>query len=144
MSERTLDLGKARTVTEETPSGTTGDPVPVAVAVGTPESSQESTSSLTIDSGPRTVSEMAIEFAVHTVTGTLVFVVIALVALGLEVGVSYVRQTHEVSELIVVGLCLGANLLFLSDMLLFGVYIWVTFGIAFNEIRALARARKPE
>jgi hypothetical protein len=65
------------------------------------------------------------ELLVHIMVGTLVFVVIALAAVGLDFIVGWLSKT-ETSIIIIRGLQAAEYFLFLVDLILFFVFVWRT------------------
>jgi len=65
------------------------------------------------------------EFVVHTVLGSLLFVIVAALAVALNVGVHYLEQ-FKVSIVIVYGIELAEYGLFAADLYVFGVFLWRT------------------
>lgn len=75
-----------------------------------------------------------VEFLIHVVVGTLIFGVIALPALGLNLGVAFLRSTGKFSAPIIFGLEGAEYLLFIVDLLLFVVFILRSFWCAYHQI----------
>jgi len=61
-------------------------------------------------------------FAVHAVTGSGVFIVIASVSIGLNYAVRWLEGRH-VGPILVYGLIFGEYLLFFADLLLFIIFV---------------------
>jgi hypothetical protein len=65
------------------------------------------------------------EFVVHTLVGTFIFSIIAAAAVGLDVAVGKLNALG-ISEPILVGIRIGEGALFLTDLILFAVFLWRT------------------
>ena len=66
------------------------------------------------------------EFAVHGIVGTAIFAIIAALAVGLDLFVRWLGTSYRVSVLIVFGLRTAEYVLFVTDVCLFGVFLWRT------------------
>lgn len=65
------------------------------------------------------------EFAIHAVIGTSIFVIIALAAVLLSVGVVKLEK-NDIDVVIIVGLKAAEYAIFGVDLILFGVFLWRT------------------
>jgi hypothetical protein len=65
------------------------------------------------------------EFAVHGFVGTSIFVIIAGIAIALDLSVHWL-ETYKISVVIIIGLKAATIALFASDISLFGVFLWRT------------------
>jgi hypothetical protein len=66
------------------------------------------------------------EFAVHGVVGTLIFAIIAALAVALDLAVGWLESIHRVSDLVIIGLKVAEWGLFVTDLFLFGMFLWRT------------------
>jgi|ERR1035438_246668 hypothetical protein len=65
------------------------------------------------------------EFAVHAVVGTCIFAIIAAAAVLLEVIVRGL-EGYKIGRVIILGLEAAEYVLFVVDLVLFGVFLWRT------------------
>jgi hypothetical protein len=65
------------------------------------------------------------EFAVHAVVGTAVFAIIAVPAILLDLGV-HKLEPYGISRVIILGLTSAEYGLLVTDLSLFGVFLWRT------------------
>ncbi|PZN78975.1 MAG: hypothetical protein DM484_11980 [Candidatus Methylumidiphilus alinenensis] len=63
------------------------------------------------------------EFAVHVFVGTLIFIIIALPAVGLNVSIHYLSKL-QVDPVVLLGLSVTEYCLFAADLVLFFVFIF--------------------
>jgi hypothetical protein len=64
-----------------------------------------------------------VEFAVHILTGTGIFLVIAMPAVLLDFFLQWLPTLFRVSDFILFGLILAKKALFIADLVLFLVYL---------------------
>jgi len=67
--------------------------------------------------------QVPLEFAVHGIVGTSVFAIIAALAVALDRAIGWL-ETHQISRDIIFGLKAAEYALFLTDLILFGVFLW--------------------
>ena len=65
------------------------------------------------------------EFAVHGLVGTLIFAIIAAVAVGLDLSIGQL-EGYQISGPVIFGLKTAEYALFVTDLCLFAVFLWRT------------------
>ena len=66
-----------------------------------------------------------LEFLIHSIVGTAIFALIASAAIVIDFAVQRLETLH-ISPVITYGLMAAAYALFLTDLILFGVFLWKT------------------
>ena len=74
-----------------------------------------------------------VEFATHAVVGTLIFLIIAVFAVGLDLTVNLLENIPTVSVWIIYGLKTAAGALFATDLCVFGAFLWGAAKKAFSN-----------
>lgn len=71
------------------------------------------------------------EFAIHGIVGTSIFAIIAALAVALDLSIGWLETRHwlaphRISVFVILGLEAAEYALFVTDLSLFGVFLWRT------------------